>query len=70
MAIASILVGILVGMTSFMASLLLGEGLLAAMGYYVLGGFTAMLTLIVLGMIRMMGAGGMQARRSALVLRG
>lgn len=51
MAIASIFVGIVSGMLSFVVGLIVGQGLLLALGLYILGGLSGMvLTLAVTGL--------------------
>lgn len=70
MALASILVGILVGITSFMVSLIMGQGLIAAAGFYVMGGFIAACLMIALSLLRGFGESAMERRTSSYTLRG
>lgn len=70
MAVASILVGILVGITSFMVSLIMGQGLAAAAGFYVLGGFIAATSVLVLSLLRGFSESAMERRASSYALRG
>lgn len=52
MAIASIMVGVLVGIISFILALTSGYGIFAAAGFYVLGGLLSTGTLMLAWVIR------------------
>ncbi len=52
MAIASIFVGIVSGMLSFVAGLIVGHGLLLALGLYILGGLSGMVLTLAVSALR------------------
>lgn len=52
MIMASILVGIVAGLASFLAGLIAGQGFVPAMGMYVVGGMAGMVAVLMLGGLR------------------
>jgi len=56
MAIASILAGIVSGMVSFVATLVMGQGVLLALGAYVVMGLVGALAIIAVGAVRTTGS--------------
>lgn len=52
MIMASILVGIVAGLASFLAGLIAGQGFLPSMGLYVLGGMTGMAAVLMVAGLR------------------
>lgn len=52
MAMASILVGIVSGLLSFVAGLVIGQGVMLALGLYILGGLSGMVLTLMLVALR------------------
>ncbi len=52
MIMASIIVGIVAGMASFLAGLIAGQGLVLSFGFYVAGGMAGMLGAILIATLR------------------
>lgn len=70
MILASILFGILAGLTGFAAALIAGHGLLAALGLYVLGGMVGVaVTLGLLGLRGLIRQPSVAGAEGAIVAR-
>lgn len=70
MIMASILVGIVAGVVSFMAGLVSGQGLMSSVGLYVMGGFVGMLAVLVLGGLSRLGRGRAAPELTAATVQG